>query len=46
MANMYRAWLLVANAIIDQEQIPVNDIPSMADAVNKYIASDTHRRIS
>ena len=37
--DMYRAWLLVVNAIIEQGQIPVKEIPALADTVNKYISS-------
>ena len=37
--DMYHAWLLVVNAILEQEQIPKSDIPALADTVNKYISS-------
>ena len=37
--DMYHAWLLVVNAILEQERIPKSDIPALADTVNKYISS-------
>ena len=37
--DMYHAWLLVFNALIEQRRINKDEIPALADAVNRYIGS-------
>ena len=35
--DMYRAWLLVGNALIDLAIIPVDELPALSDEVNRFI---------
>ena len=39
--DMYRAWLLVINAMVELELVQVTELPSMADAVNIYISNSS-----
>ena len=41
--DMYRAWLLVVNALVEQEQIPLAEIPELADTVNQYVSKASFR---
>ena len=34
--DMYHAWLLVVNGLIELQMVPLNDIQSIADAVNLH----------
>ena len=40
--DMYRAWLLVDNAILDLKLVSPSEITDLTDAVNKYIAASTN----
>lgn len=42
--DMYRAWLLVGNAMIDLDVIPASEVPALSDAVNRYIAASGSER--
>ena len=35
--DMYHAWLLVFNALIEQDRIEINEIPALADHVRRYM---------
>ena len=39
--DMYRAWLLVANALLEQERVEPVEIQGLADTVNKYVAASS-----
>ena len=36
--DIYRAWLLVGNAILELDFLPGSELPRLADSVNQYIA--------
>lgn len=42
--DMYRAWLLVGNAIHELDLIPGAELPHLADSVNRYIGSSANDR--
>ena len=44
--DMYRAWLLVINAMVELELVQVTELPSMADAVNTYISNSSRSTVS
>ena len=35
--DLYHAWLLVFNALIEQERITYDEMPALTDCVNRYI---------
>ena len=39
--DMYRAWLLVFNALIEQGRVELENIPLLTDDVNRYIGGST-----
>ena len=41
--DMYRAWLLVVNALLNLELVPVNEIDHLADSINRYISSNAFK---
>ena len=43
--DMYHAWLLVFNAFIEQDQIEIDEIPALADDVNRYIRSSSFHSV-
>ena len=44
--DMFRAWLLVINAMAELELVQVKELPSMADAVNTYISNSSRSQAS
>ena len=41
--DMYRAWLLVVNALLNLELVPVKEIEHLADNINRYITSSAFK---
>ena len=39
--DLYRAWLLTFNALMEQERIEKTEAPTLTDAVNNYIKGST-----
>ena len=41
--DMYRAWILVVNALLNLELVSVNEIERLADNINRYISSSAFK---